>query len=497
MQECGHQSCYVCPWPRLCDDPCRVVKVPLRRWTVLGLLLVLALVVFAFDLSATPETLLPAAVYAVPIIVAAWALPPGMVAAVAVWSGILQLVAGRIHSPPIWLFAVYMFGISFFGILGTALSAKISRERTLARLAGDSARVAGQRAAELQSVLENMIDAVFVCDLQGRITLTNEGGVRLLGLSSRAEVERGLGELIERLRIRHPDGRSVIPSELPLARALQGEAVTLEDELVYNSRLQRDIYLRSNASPLRDDRGRIVGAVQVARDVTELTELDRLKDQFITVAAHELKTPVTIMKGYAQALLRGDEGIPPERRKMLESVDHGANRIDGVVNDLLDISRLHQGQLELTKGKIDLAQLVGQVVERMAPTAAKHQLRVASAEPLVVEGDRDRLEQVVATLIDNAIRYSPSGGRIEIKVERGDHEAVLSVRDHGVGIPADRQARIFQRFYRAHTGTPYDYGGMGVGLYISREIVFRHGGRMWFESEEGKGSTFQFTLPLA
>jgi signal transduction histidine kinase len=116
---------------------------------------------------------------------------------------------------------------------------------------------------------------------------------------------------------------------------------------------------------------------------------------------------------------------------------------------------------------------------------------------VAVEADREHIEQVLANLIDNALRYSPGGGAVEVTVEGREAEAIVSVTDRGIGIPRERQAWVFQRFYRAHTGTPYDYGGMGIGLHISNEIVRRHGGRMWFESEEGRGSTFHFSLPVA
>ncbi|MCL5958116.1 MAG: cell wall metabolism sensor histidine kinase WalK [Chloroflexi bacterium] len=181
---------------------------------------------------------------------------------------------------------------------------------------------------------------------------------------------------------------------------------------------------------------------------------------------------------------------------MLEAISRGSDRIDGIVRDLLDISRLRLGPLELFPERIDLAAMVEEVVDRMALTTTKHRLRVERAEPAVIEGDRDRLEQVMAHLLENAIRYSPKGGDIDVEMVVRDGEAVVSVRDYGLGIPRDRQKHIFERFYRAHTGTPYDYGEMGVGLYISREIITQHGGRMWFESEEGKGSTFYFSVPL-
>ena len=140
--------------------------------------------------------------------------------------------------------------------------------------------------------------------------------------------------------------------------------MTAQDQIGHNWQTGRDVYLRTSAAPIRDDHGRITGAVVVVRDVTELTELDRLKDQFILVAAHELKTPVAIMKGYAQALLRRAEEVSPRRRKMLEAIDRGADRIDGIVNDLLDIAKLQEGRLELALERVDLADLVEEVADR-------------------------------------------------------------------------------------------------------------------------------------
>jgi len=356
--------------------------------------------------------------------------------------------------------------------------------------------VAQRRAGELQAVIENMVDGVFVCDAEGRITLANEAALRMLGVDTQEEAGANLAGSIARVRIRHLDTRPVAHEERAVIRALAGETITAQDTIVYDPRAQRDKYIRTSAAPIRDTKGTIMGAVAVARDVTELTELDRLKDQFIAVAAHELKTPVAIMKGYAQALLRTAQDIPPPRRNMLEAIDRGADRIDRIVKDLLDISQLQVGRLDLAVDTIDLAQLAELVVDELAVTADRHRIRLVKADPVVVHGDQGRLEQVLVDLIDNAIRYSPKGGDIDVGVALGEHEVVVSVKDCGVGIPRDKQGSIFQRFYRAHANTPYDYGGMGVGLYISKEIVSRHGGRMWFESEEGRGSTFYFGLPL-
>jgi len=358
------------------------------------------------------------------------------------------------------------------------------------------ASVAQRQAAELRAVLDNMPDAVLVSDMEGRITVANEASAKLLGSPGLTEGHDSLVILLEGLRVRHLNNEPFAHEELPLVRALAGEVVPIQDEVIYNPESRRDVYIRTSAAPIRDEEGRIVGALEVARDVSDIIELEQLKDQFISVAAHELKTPLTIMKGYAQALLRTAEDLPPPRRRMLEAINRGSDRIDRIVGDLLEISLLQAGPLKLETERINLAELIEQVADRMALLTIKHNIRLVKAEPIVVQGDRDRIEQVLMNLIDNAIKYSPKGGEIDLAVSVRDREAVVSVADSGVGIPREKQTNVFQRFYSAHTSTPYDYGGMGVGLYISKEIIARHGGRMWFDSEEGKGSTFYFSLPL-
>ncbi|TAK30846.1 MAG: PAS domain S-box protein [Chloroflexota bacterium] len=355
---------------------------------------------------------------------------------------------------------------------------------------------AWKRAAQLTAVIDNMVDGVFVCDAEGRMTLVNDAGLRLLGLERIEDAQQALIGAPELLRIRHLDGQPIPPAELAMSRALNGYTVMQQECLVYNALRQRDIYIRISASSIRNHNGEILGAVAVARDVTEAIELDKMKDSFIAVAAHELKTPVAIMKGYSQALLRPRKGVSSRQYEMLEAIDRGSNRINAIVQDLLDISQLHIGRLKLTTEVIDLSALVAQTAERMSRTTDKHCIRFQSPGSVTIKGDSGRVEQVLVNFIDNAIKFSPTGGDIDLTVAVQGREAIVTVRDHGVGIPKEKQSRIFQRFYRAHDGTPYDYGGMGVGLYISKEIVERHRGRIWFESEDGKGSTFFFGLPL-
>jgi signal transduction histidine kinase len=300
--------------------------------------------------------------------------------------------------------------------------------------------------------------------------------------------------------MRHPDGLPFTRDELPMVRALSGETIAQEEEILVHPRTQRDVFVRTSAAPIRDEHGTILGAVAVARDVTELRELDLVKDQFIRVGAHELKTPVAIMKGYALALLRNNADLSPARRRMLEAVDRGADRINRIVDDLLAISQISLDVLKVACEEVDLGRLVQETVDRVARTSTRHQvhLSIRNGSSLVARGDPQRLRQVLASLLDNAVKYSPDGGDIDVSVtvSRPHDEAVISVRDHGVGIPTTKQSRIFERFFRAHTDTKHDYGGMGVGLFLAKDMIARQGGRIWFESEEHQGSTFHFTVPL-
>lgn len=180
---------------------------------------------------------------------------------------------------------------------------------------------------------------------------------------------------------------------------------------------------------------------------------------------------------------------------MLQAIDRAADQIDRIMSELLDAQQIDLGLLTLILEPIDLGRLVEQVVGRVAADSPCHRVRSTAAPGVVVRADGRRLSEVMHILLDNAIRYSPDGGDVDVSVSLIEGDARVSVRDHGVGIPIERRDRLFQRFYRAHTGTPHDYGGTGLGLYVARTIVERHGGSIVFEPTEGGGSTFTFQFP--
>lgn len=237
----------------------------------------------------------------------------------------------------------------------------------------------------------------------------------------------------------------------------------------------------------------------------QLKELDRMKSQFLSIASHELKTPITAMSGFLQVALRrvrrltdGEGDQPPAEGlravlEQLEVVYRQTGKLARLIDELLDVSRIQTGRIEFRYGDVDLGELADEVAMRMQLTTTTHQITVKRENGAVVTADRDHLEQVLNNLVTNAIKYSPGGGPIVIDVGREDGGVQISVRDQGIGIPQEELESIFGLFYRSPDRAARDQAGMGLGLYISKEIVNRHGGRIWAESGEG-GTTFHVTL---
>lgn len=223
-------------------------------------------------------------------------------------------------------------------------------------------------------------------------------------------------------------------------------------------------------------------------------EMERFKDEFIRMAAHELKTPVTIVKGYAQLLQ--SPANESAREHSVTAILRGTERMSHIVSELVDICRIRAGRYVIRSERINLNELVSEVASHAARQSGRT-IRMLQGEHATVEGDRTRLAEVCAVIIDNAITYSPPEATVEVDVVRVGEQAVLSVEDHGIGIPLEKRPLILEPFRRAHADTPHDRGGVGVALYLSRLIVERHGGRIWFESEEGRGTKFHVALPAA
>jgi signal transduction histidine kinase len=242
-------------------------------------------------------------------------------------------------------------------------------------------------------------------------------------------------------------------------------------------------------------------AIDNARLYYEAQNAVRMRDQFLSIASHELKTPLTALLGNAQMLQRraAREGHFGERdQRALNVIAAQATRLNKMIAALLDISRIEMGQLSIARAPMDLGALARRVVAEMQPTFERHTIVYGdTGAPLVVEGDELRLEQVLHNLIGNAVKYSPAGGSIMVRVEQHGSSACVVVRDQGIGIPAASLARLFTRFYRAENVDPHNISGMGIGLFVVKEIVTLHGGTIEVDSQEQQGSTFTVCLPLA
>ncbi|TMG54021.1 MAG: response regulator [Chloroflexi bacterium] len=239
----------------------------------------------------------------------------------------------------------------------------------------------------------------------------------------------------------------------------------------------------------------------------QLQELDRTKSQFLSMASHELKTPITAMSGFLQVALRRmrrmsedrDSAASEEIRSVLEQLEivyRQTGKLARLIDELLDVSRIQTGRIEFHYADVDIGELANEVATRMQLTTTAHEIAVTRDSTPTIVADRDHLEQVLNNLVTNAIKYSPRGGPITIEVRSDERGVRVAVKDKGIGIPKKELDAIFGLFYRSPDRAARDAAGMGLGLYISREIVSRHGGEIWAESVPAEGSTFFVTLPL-
>ncbi|MCL5961499.1 MAG: ATP-binding protein [Chloroflexi bacterium] len=369
----------------------------------------------------------------------------------------------------------------------------IERNDELARLR----QTAEAEKQNLQIIIDSMPEGVVICDAEGRITITNKAADELY----RRPVPYGapVDEYAEDLQLYRPDGTLYPSLELPLARsALQSE--TLKGvEMIIKWPTGEQKPLLCNTAPLFDHEGALAGAVGVFQDISALKEIEHLKDEFLSVASHELKSPLTSLKGFAQIL---HERVRPtqlyeEFRVPLQIIDSQVDKVVWLVNRLLDVSRVQMGRLEMKPQRINLAELVSKQVDQARVKSEKHQWVLDVQDDVVGYWDPGYIEQVVTNLLDNAIRYSPNGGEIRVSMRRADGKAYLSVADQGIGIAPEALSNLFKRYYRSEGAKRISAEGMGIGLYVTHAIVDAHGGRIWVDSEPGKGSTFSVELPLS
>ena len=346
----------------------------------------------------------------------------------------------------------------------------------------------------LNAVIDSMKDGLVVYGADGAALLANTFMLSLFGTTA----EKVLG--CTAVQVADLTGEPPFEAATPeLMLSAKGDE-QLNEAAIFEIDGPRRRYVRRVVSPVIGAGSPLSGLVVVYQDVTDQKEVEQLKDDFLSIASHELKTPLTSIMGYTQLLNRR---LNSELRRagsddVIEVIENQCRRMKRLVEDLLDVSRIERGSFQTAQAQVDLVDLVETVVKRFRPASRDHQLKVLKPEAgISVWGDEDRLDQVLTNLLSNAVKYSPDGGRVEVRLVRNGESAEVAVQDWGIGIPEDQQARIFSRFYQAEgVVRARRFGGMGLGLFISKAIVDELGGAISVDSTAGKGSTFCFTLPL-
>jgi len=336
-----------------------------------------------------------------------------------------------------------------------------------------------------QAILNSMADGVIAVDRAGRVLLVNPVVEKVFGITQ-AESR----------------GKSVIGviRNFELERLLQQALATREQvmrELVILTPEPR--VFRVHITPLRGTDEGPGGVVALLRDITERRRLEQMRTEFVANVSHELRTPLTSIRGFLETLLDGAVEDPLTARRFLEIMVMETNRLTRLIDDLLQLSRLEDRRTVLRHERVDMATVVGRVVDIFQTRAQEKGVELGvevEAHLPPVSGDPDMLAQVLVNLVDNAVKYTPEGGRITIRAGVVGGRLRVSVADTGVGIPEESLSRVFERFYRVDKARAREQGGTGLGLAIVKHIVEAHGGRVWAQSEVGRGSTFTFELPV-
>jgi len=350
-----------------------------------------------------------------------------------------------------------------------------------------------QEKRRLDAILEHTADGVMILDHGYRITVFNRTLAELSGWSAAQAIGRQHNDVVRWAKLQ---------TELDMASAVEGGWPLPSARLLY---VEGDLRRRNAGTvsvgityaPLFDREGRLVNVIANVRDITRFREADEVKSTFVSVISHELKTPIALIKGYADTLLREDTQWDENTIKEAFTVIlEEADRLTELVDNLLDASRLQAGSLPLTMSEVALDALAKRVARRFGTQTSKHEFAIEfPADFPYVIADPGRIEQVFNNLISNAIKYSPEGGRIAITGRVTPKDVVVTVSDQGIGIPLEEQQRVFERFFRGsherHQRTP----GAGLGLFLAKAIVEAHGGHMWVESNTNEGSAFSFSIP--
>lgn len=348
-----------------------------------------------------------------------------------------------------------------------------------------------QREEQYRDLYEEAPDAYLSCGADGIIKRANRSAAELLGYSR----EELMGMLVADLYADTPNGKAA--AEGVFKRFLSGEEVR-DQELEVRRADGTTVWVSLSVRPIRDKEGRVVASRSIMADITEHRKLDQLKDDFIGLVSHELRSPMTVITGAINTALTEAERLSPEEtRQLLKDAAAESESLSNLLTNLLELSRVQAQRLVLYSEAIDARKIIGEAVDKIKRQYSTHKFVISLPRRLPpIYADSLRLERILYNLLENAVKYSPPGGEVRVSAKPQGEHLVIGVSDQGIGIPPADQAKLFAPFQRLEK-RPSGVRGVGLGLMVCRRLVEAHGGNIWVESEPGHGSSFFFTMPLS
>jgi PAS domain S-box-containing protein len=357
-----------------------------------------------------------------------------------------------------------------------------------------------QENALSEAILSSIGDGLAVMDKVGKITYVNQAFEKMTGWTSKEVLGRYVVEVVPR---ESEKGEVMLFNERILTKVLSGEVVIADlINPFYYIRKDKSRFPASSIVNAIILDGKIIGVVETFRDITREKEIDKAKTEFVSLASHQLRTPLSTISWYTEMLLAGDAGkLNPEQIKYLNEVYRGNQRMISLVNALLSVSRMDLGTFTLEPEPTNITELVENVVIEQMPQIERRKIQFLSKiekDIPLIQADPKLLSMVIQNLLSNSIKYTEEKGKIEISLNLDIKKKVLlfKISDNGYGIPTNQQAKIFTKLFRADNVRGKDTEGTGLGLYIVKAIIDNSGGKVWFESKEDKGTTFYVTLPF-
>jgi PAS domain S-box-containing protein len=350
---------------------------------------------------------------------------------------------------------------------------------------------------KIDTIIHSIGDGVFVIDEKYRIVLYNEVAAEISGYKADEAIGKRFDEILKFV-----DAKDNKTSDNFIFEVIKtGENREMSNRTLLINKAGQKIPVSDSAAPVKEHDGRVVGCVVVFRDVTKEREIDRAKTEFVSLSSHQLRTPLTSISWYTEMLMSGDAGkVNSEQKEYLEEIFKGTHRMVDLVNSLLNVSRIELGTFAVEPEPVDMIKTCQEMIKEMQPTIIQKKLSIETKfgnDVPIINADRKLATIIFQNLISNAVKYTPENGKITVEISKKDPNLLIKVADNGYGIPWAARDKIFTKLYRADNVRAKDTTGTGLGLYIVKSIVEKAEGKVWFESQENKGTTFYVELPLS